>query len=412
MVCPEPHPKVLTMPGQQPSSQPKTVPCTQAAIDALPLGSGDWVVEGVPGLVVRCGAQSKSFRIQRRIQGRLVKRVLGEMSVAAARREAMKLWAQLKPAPPEGKITLAQAWQRYLDEKALAAKTRKLYAQNLELYLADWKNRTLESVGQDRAGFRSRILQVARHHGKAAAASLLRTFRAIYNYHRRVDPHLPECPSVAVDEPRVAPRDWALSDEELRAWWAAVRRLGPLKRVWWLTALLTGARAASVNHLKWGDVDFDRKVIRFGVAKGGRSYRVPMSERLVRILAWWREQAVASEWVFASPRDPSRPLYEQVRDDRRGVVSPHHLRHTMRTRLAEVGATPDLARIALGHSLRQDVSQRYLTPQLLVEAVRPLMNAVAERYAQVLTWDSDGSTEEGCRGEDPAGCRSGSGGAA
>jgi len=41
-------------------------------------------------------------------------------------------------------------------------------------------------------------------------------------------------------------------------------------------------------------VDFDRKVIGFRVAKGGRSYRVPMSERLVRILAWWREQALAA----------------------------------------------------------------------------------------------------------------------
>ena len=142
-------------------------------------------------------------------------------------------------------------------------------------------------------------------------------------------------------------------------------------------------------------MDFDRKVIGFRVAKGGRSYRVPMSERLVRILAWWREQAVASEWVFASPRDASRPLHEQVRDDRQGAVSPHHLRHTMRTRLAEVGATPDLARIALGHSLTQDVSQRYGTAQLLVEAVRPLMNAVADQYAQVLGWGSGGATQEG-----------------
>lgn len=403
MTRPDPHPKVVAMPTQQPTKQPKTVPCTQAAIDALPLGSGDWVVKGVPGLLVRCGARGKSFRVQRRIRGRLVKRVLGKMSVAAARREAMKLWAQLKPAPLEGKMTLAQAWHRYLEEKTLAAKTRKVYAQNLELYLADWKNRTLESLGQDRAGFRTRILQIARQHGKAAAGSLLRTFRAIYNYHRRVSPDLPECPSVAVDEPRVPPRDWALSDKELRAWWRAVRQLGPLKRTWWLTALLTGARAASLSHLKWEDVDFERKVIRFRVAKGGRSYRVPMSERLALILLRWREQAVASQWVFASPRDPSRPLYEQVRDDRKGVLSPHHLRHTMRTQLAEVGATSDLARIALGHSMTHDVSQRYVTPQLLVEAVRPLMNAVAEKYAQKLGWGSYGATEESSGSEGPAG---------
>ncbi len=61
----------------------------------------------------------------------------------------------------------------------------------------------------------------------------------------------------------------------------------------------------------------------------------------------------------------------------------------MRTRLAEAGATPDLARIALGHSLTQDVSQRYITTSLLIEAVRPLMNAVAERYAAIMGWDSE-----------------------
>jgi hypothetical protein len=36
--------------------------------------------------------------------------------------------------------------------------------------------------------------------------------------------------------------------------------------------------------------------------------------------------------------------------------------------------------------LSQDVSQRYITAHLLVEAVRPLLNAVAERYAEVLAW--------------------------
>lgn len=67
-------------------------------------------------------------------------------------------------------------------------------------------------------------------------------------------------------------------------------------------------------------------------------------------------------------------------------MPPHGLRHTLRTRLAEVGATPDLARIALGHSMTGDVSSSYITATLLVEAVRPLMNAVAERYAEIMKW--------------------------
>ena len=367
--------------------QTKTVPCTQEAIDSLPLDSGDWSVEGVPGLYVRAGSRQKTFRIQRRVGGKLVTRVLGEMSAAQARRAATRLWQTLVPAPPDGRMMLEQAWQRYLDEKPLAAKTKQLYRENLDRYLADWKSRPLEQLGADRAGFRTRILSVSRNHGNAAAASLLRTFRAIYNYQRRINPELPECPTITVDEPRLKPRDWALSDEDLRAWWAAVQKLRPLKRAWWLTALLTGARAGSVSNLKWTDLDFDHRILRFSVAKGGRVYTLPMPERLAAILAEWRNQAPPGEWVFESPVRPGSPLFEQVRDDKRGVVSPHHLRHTMRTRLAEVGATPDLARVALGHSLTGDVSRGYITPHLLVEAVRPLMNAVAERCAAILGWE-------------------------
>ena len=395
MAVKEPKPNVVVLPPRLPSPAPgvtaKTVPCTQEAIDALPPGSGDWSVEGVPGLYVRAGKQQKTFRLQRRVGGKLVTRVLGEMTAAQARRAATRLWQTLVPAPPDGRMTLEQAWQRYLEEKPLAPKTRQLYKENLDRYLGDWKSRPLEQLGADRAGFRTRILQVARNHGRASAASVLRTFRAIYNYQRRVNPELPECPTIAVDEPRLKPRDWALSDDELRAWWAAVQRLSPHKRVFWLTMLLTGARRDSVRMLRWEDVDFQSKVIRFSTAKAGRSYSVPMAERLEKILEQWRQQAPEGEWVFESPRRPGQPFHAQVRDDKRGVVSAHHLRHTMRTRLAEVGAAPDLARVALGHSLTGDVSRGYITPHLLVEAVRPLMNAVAERYATLLDWGEEKS---------------------
>ncbi len=158
----------------------------------------------------------------------------------------------------------------------------------------------------------------------------------------------------------------------------------------WLTLLLTGARAASVQYLRWSDVDLERGVIRFAVAKGGRSYSVAASRRLIDVLQRWKRQCppTAEGWVFPSPVLEGQPI-TTVRDDKRGVVSAHHLRHTMRTRLVEVGATPDLARIALGHSLMADVSQRYITASLLVEATRPLMEAVAEAYARILAWEDE-----------------------
>jgi hypothetical protein len=142
---------IIPMPGAAPTGK-KTVPCRQDAIDVLPAGSGDWSVEGVPGLILRCGATKKTFRVQRRINGRLVSKVLGELTAAAARRQATLIWQRLKPAPPEGKMTLDEAWQRYMDERPLAATTRRLFEYNIKKYLAEWRGRSLEQIGQDRAG--------------------------------------------------------------------------------------------------------------------------------------------------------------------------------------------------------------------------------------------------------------------
>lgn len=382
---------VLTLPRAA-KPQKKTVPATQAAINALPHGSGDWVVAGIPGLVVRCGARTKSFRLLRRVAGKQVKRVLGELSLAEAKRRAMLEWRDLRPKASAMKPipTLTEALEAYLQEKPLSPRSAEDYRYMLEKYMPDLLGKRLDVIALDRAGMRTRIAQLTKRHGPATAALVLRVYRAIHNWQRKIHPELAESPTTACVTPRVQARDWALSDEELRQWWSAVQRLSPLKRCFWLTMLMTGGRLDSVRQLRWEDVDFEKRVIRFSTVKGGRVYSVPMADRLAAVLSEYRERDWLPNtpgWVFPSPVRPGQPMSPQVRDDKRGVVSAHHLRHTMRTRLAEAGATPDLARIVLGHSLTQDVSQRYITAGLLVESVRPLVNAVAEKYAEILGWE-------------------------
>jgi integrase len=320
------------------------------------------------------------------VNGRLVTKVLGELTAAAARRQATLIWQRLKPAPPEGKMTLDEAWRRYMDERPLAATTRRLFEYNLKKYLAEWRGRSLEQIGQDRAGVRSLYLTLSRKHGLALASQVLRQFRAVYRYWGRVNLDLPPPPTDAVDIAPTRARDWALTAGELRAWWAGVQRLRPLKQVLWQVLLLTGARRGSVEALCWKDVDFDRGLIAFSAAKAGRTYSVPACKRLVELLRAWREQCSPdSEWVFESPQRPGRHIIA-ARDDKRGVVSAHHLRHTYRTTLAQLGCPPDSARLLLGHSLSGDVSRGYITPGLVVESLRPWAEAVAARYGEVLGW--------------------------
>ena len=381
--------KVIELPKPAAQPQKKLVEAEQRAIDALPASSGEWKVKGVLGLLVWCGATTKSYRLVRRVNKRLVKKTLAAESLAEAKREAIRVWKALKPKPPgaEPIPTLAEALAAYLAGKRLAEKTRADYQRFLRRCMADWLDRRLDALAADRAGFRRRIAEIERNHGAATAALVLRIYRAIHNWHRKVLSDLPESPTSACDAPRVRPRDWALSDDGLRRMGEAIQRLSPVKRAWWLTALLTGARAGSVTNLKWEDINLDQKVVRFQVVKGDRPYAIPLADRLAHHLREYRERdwlPNRAGWLFPSSTNPDRPLWVQVRNV--GMPPAHALRHSMRTRLAELGATPDLARIVLGHSLSQDVSQRYITPHLLVEAVRPLLNAVAEKYAEIMQW--------------------------
>lgn len=299
----------------------------------------------------------------------------------------MVLWAKLKPKPARaGGVALEQAVEDYLRERKLAEATIRCYRDAYRRFLAPWGNRTLWEIGQDRLGVRRLVSQVSRQHGPALANHVLRVLSAVYRWWRKVDPELPEPPTVAVTANPIKPRDWAMSDEELREWWAAVKRLrNPVKQAWWVTVLLTGARKRSVEHLRWEDVDFSKGIIRFSVTKRA-PYAVPMCSRLRELLVTWREASapVAGEWVFPSLRKDG-PMRD-VRDDRRGVKSPHRLRHTYRTTLAALGAPPDVARLLLGHAPGRDVSAAYITAgaPALVEALREWAERVCQAYERVL----------------------------
>ncbi|MCW5976939.1 MAG: tyrosine-type recombinase/integrase [Bryobacteraceae bacterium] len=365
--------------------QEKIVASNQKAVDDLPYNSGTWRVGGVPGLYVRARARSKSFFVQRRVRGRLARGILGEITLKAARAEAAKRWTRMKPVPAGGRKTFQLAFEEFLERDKLGERTREIYKYNVERYLADWTPRALEDIGRDRSGLRSLYHAIARKHGKASASQTMRMFSAVYRYARKVDADLPESPTVAVDLPEMKARDWALAPADLHKWWAGVKPLNPIKRTWWLACLFTGARRGSIEALKWADVDFEKRTITFRVTKGDRPYIVPMADKLAELLTGYRDsgEVPPSEWCFPSPVNPESHLVN-VRDDKRGVLSAHHLRHTFRTTLAELGATPDQARLLMGHSLGGDVSRGYITAPLVVESLRPVINAVAARYAKIL----------------------------
>ncbi len=377
------------------------VAANQKAVDALRLNSGTWRVIGTRGLYVRCRAQSKLYFVRRRVDGVLIDKTIGEVSVRAAKDAATAEWTRLeKPkASLDGAVRLGVAIEQYLSARPLAETTLRLARYNAKRYLDDWKDRTLAEIGRDRASVRLLQQVLTKKHKPATSNQVMRLLSAVYRWHRKVNTDLPESPMVVAEIHRIKARDWAYSPDELKVWWLSskeeedgtvvplgVSTLGPIKRMWWLTALFTGGRKGSLEALRWTDVDLDKKVIRFKVAKGDRPYTVPMADKLAELLSAYKTNTDVPQggWIFPSPMIEGAHLID-VKNPNEGVGPAHRLRHTYRTTLAELGASPDQARMLMGHSMGGDVSRGYITTPLVVESLRAMVNAVAQHYLKFLT---------------------------
>lgn len=394
---------VVAIRGAKSELATKLVEANQKSIDALPLNSGMWKVKGTPGLYVRARATSKSFMLQRRIGGDLVKVMLGPATMKNAKEAAMRQWGTLasKETQDSAVLTLGAAVDQYIEVKTaagkMAPKTEQIARYNVERYLHHWRDRTLEEIGNNRLGVRQLQQKITKEHGRATSNQCVRLLAAVYRWCREADEKLPEWSKKAAEIHNIKPRDWAYAPDELRAWWHAVVKkggktiakgvstLGPVKKAWWLTALFTGARKGSIEALKWTDLDLDKKVVRFRVTKGDRPYTVPVSDTLAELLRTYRDSDAVppSEWIFPSPVIDGGHI-ANVKNTNEGVGPAHRLRHTFRTTLFEIGASSDQSRMLMGHSMGGDVNRDYVTTSLVTESLRPIANAVAAHYTGIL----------------------------
>jgi site-specific recombinase XerD len=167
-------------------------------------------------------------------------------------------------------------------------------------------------------------------------------------------------------------RDWALDDipipkkplklpvvlspEEIKRFLECV---GSLKHRTLLTvAYAAGLRVSEATHLKVGDIDSQRMVIRVEQGKGQKDRYVMLSARLLEELRAYWKRARPAPWLFPGdiPGQPiSRHAVAQACEKARRVagidkpVTPHSMRHAFATHLLEAGADVRRIQLLLGH---------------------------------------------------------------
>jgi integrase len=152
-----------------------------------------------------------------------------------------------------------------------------------------------------------------------------------------------------------------LTRDELQLALASFTTLGPVLALACKILLATCVRKSELLHAKRTDVDLERGLWQV-YAKGGKTYVVPLAPTVVR---WFRELirlAGDTEWILPAQQRRSRfenhhmgrtTLNVALRRLDKGIrdFSPHDLRSTARSYLAELGVDVIVAERCLNHSL-------------------------------------------------------------
>jgi site-specific recombinase XerD len=125
------------------------------------------------------------------------------------------------------------------------------------------------------------------------------------------------------------------------------------------TAYAAGLRASEAVHLKVGDIDSSRMVIRVEHGKGGKDRYVMLSQQLLGILRTYWRSARPKHWLFPG-RDDGRSIEPNVLHTAcrsacaaAGLtkkVTVHTLRHSFATHLLENGTDIRIIQVLLGHN--------------------------------------------------------------
>jgi site-specific recombinase XerD len=125
------------------------------------------------------------------------------------------------------------------------------------------------------------------------------------------------------------------------------------------TAYAAGLRASEAVHLKVGDIDSSRMVIRVEHGKGGKDRYVMLSQQLLGILRTYWRLARPKYWLFPG-RNDDRPIEPNVLHAAcrsacaaAGLtkkVTVHTLRHSFATHLLENGTDIRIIQVLLGHN--------------------------------------------------------------
>ncbi len=365
----------------------RTARLTEKLVEALEHDGKPYVVrdEAVRGFMVAVNKRSKTYKIQRDLwvgpvgRRRLVKTVrrsierADRMSLKEARREATLLIARIDAgedpnAKEKAAVVRADAWTvermfaeyaRDMEARDLGERTIADHLGRMARYLDDWRDLPITEV--KRSMCRQKHEQLARRHGKVTANKALRDFRSSYNFALRVvdDPDtLPDNPTKAVTFFRECSSGRVIMPSDLHDWHQKLARVpNPTRRLMHEFGLLSGLRPGTLVSLQRDWIDLPNHALDIPKMKSGRSFSLPLSDRMEAIVERLMASAEAlypgTPYLFPSrSKQTSEVIPTRVwKEAQLPAETGHILRHTYRTVAQSIGIDPISAKLLLDHTV-------------------------------------------------------------
>lgn len=372
---------------------------------------------GLPGFGVRVAATGrKTFTVRYTIHGAQRRKDLGvygvTVSLADARAEAARLITEAKNGrdPELPRLMLAKAGisdfadlcARYIEDRlpALRATTARELRRVIERELLPvWGQRDPNSIQPEEVDAWTHAM------AKRAPYVANRTFeymRLIYNYSikRRL---LRYTPFLGLQRPHSEEvRTRTFGSDDLRRIFDALRAEPPRLAGLWVMLFLTGNRLTETLRCEWAWLNEREQYLLLPktVTKNGREHVVPLVPEAIAALAYLRDAADGSAYVFPGPRGTPMSWVQKSADRvwARAEIEDgrlHDVRRTIATGLAKLGVVEDIIERTLNHTRPGDrLLRTYNTYQYIPEKREAL-----ERWSRELTQTLGYAPTDVLRGE-------------
>ena len=179
---------------------------------------------------------------------------------------------------------------------------------------------------------------------------------------------LEHSPLAGMKKKREQARRRVLTNEEIKLLWTALRLDNLTMDIYRVSKLalkmilLTGQRPGEVCGMIWDEIEGDTWNMPAKRMKGKEAHSVPLSSMALEVIAQARIYSGESQFVFRSSHKDNKPMTSHALS--KGILrhwseigfkekfTPHDLRRTLRTRLAEIGVDDIVSERVLGHKLQ------------------------------------------------------------